>query len=380
MDPLLTFHRRETLQPDPAEFLDYFPQAFVQYFDDTPRRDPRKALSTPWFLRRQAEAKQREGCGVYFAPNAFVGARRRECLRRIQAIFLDIDAGKEGDGQSIDALERRKTDALLALLGSPRPPHAITETKHGLQPLWRLTPLGVAEGLIPFRKAIEVLLERFDADPVARDPVRPIRLPGFLHLKNPAEPFRCQLLWNDLDREPTDLQSIIDDLSPPRRPSVKPHSPRLPRPFLPAFTDVATVIVAAAREAGIDVTLRRNSDGSRQIIEDGEVTSGFISARGNFCYSSSGKPRKGGPVQLAQYYLGLDRKAAKRWLDERFGSPRSAIPMASHHAPGRMAEPSSERGSPHPAAQSNGSANAPNRLARGPDRAMDAPITSPYCP
>ena len=64
--------------------------------------------------------------------------------------------------------------------------------------------------------------------------------------------------------------------------------------------DVAEVIRAAAAEAGVSVTFRRNADGSRQIVEDGEVTSGFVSARGNFCHSASGKPRRGGPVQLAR--------------------------------------------------------------------------------
>ncbi len=380
MDPILSLHRREIAQPEPEAFLGYFPRAFLQYFDDTPARDPRKALSTPHFRPAQAAARQRDGCGVYFSPNAFVGGRRRECLRRIQAIFLDIDAGKAGDGQPIDALERRKADALLSLLASPHPPHAVTETKHGLQPLWRVAPLEVPEGLALFRVAIEGLLLRFGADPAARDPVRPIRLPGFLHLKDPADPFLCRLLWNDLDREPASLRSLIDDLD---LPPVHPETPRVPRPpspSQPTAPGIAEVIRAAAREAGIDVALRTNRDGSRQIVEDGEVTSGFVSARGNFCYSSSGKARKGGPLQLVQYYLGLDRERARRWLDDRFGPPGRARPRASPRAPSRPAASSTEQRPPHPPAPNGHPANSPERLARDPDRAMDVPGPSPLTP
>lgn len=356
MDPILTLHRQETIQADPEAVLRHFPGAFVQYVDDSPRRDPRKARSTPYFLPSQAEAKQQEGCGVYFSPNAFLGARRLRCLQRIQAVFLDIDAGKEGDGQSVDALERKKADALLSLLGSPRPPHIVTETKHGLQPLWRIVPLDVPGGLALFRQAIDVLLRRFHADPAARDPVRPIRLPGFLHLKNPAGPFRCRLLWNDLDRDAVDLQSLIDDhylppADPPARQALFVSSPPTHHPV----PDVAEVIRLAAREAGIEVTLRMNRDGSRQIIENGVVTSGFISSRGNFCYSASGKARKGGPVQLARFYLGLDAEGARRWLDARFGRTRS-------------------RQRPAPSGEA---ANPPDRLAQGPARAMDVPTVFP---
>lgn len=376
MDPLLTLHRRGIVQPDPETFLGHFPRSFIQYFDDTPSRDPRKALSTPHFHPMQAAVKQREGCGVYFSPNAFVGARRQECLRCIQAIFLDIDAGKEGDGQAGEALEGRKTEALLSLLASPCPPHAITETKHGLQPLWRVAPLDVPAGLRLFREAIDILLRRFGADTAARDPVRPIRLPGFLHLKNPSEPFRCRLLWNDLGRHPVDLQSIIDELYlPPTGPTVPAPVPAS-RPPGTSPADIAEVIRAAAREAGIAVTLRQNRDGSRQIIEDGEVTSGFISSRGNFCYSSSGKARKGGPLQLVQFYLELDREAARRWLVERFRFP-PVIPTVRRPATDTRA---SKRESAHPAARIGPSPNSPDCLARGHLRAMDVPDRFPRAP
>ena len=143
--------------------------------------------------------------------------------------------------------------------------------------------------------------------------------------------------------------------------------------------DIAEVICAAAQEAGITVTLRQNRDGSRQIIENGEVTSGFLSSRGNFCYSSSGKARKGGPPQLVHFYLGLDREATRRWLRDRFGFPRM-LPSSRRPAWDKPATPVINPISPHPAARIGPSPNSPDCLARGPKPAMDVSDHFPQIP
>jgi hypothetical protein len=362
---ILDLHRLSTDQPDPPAFLAHFPGAFLQYFDDSRRRDPRMALSTRHFDRFQASRKQREGCGVAFSPNAFVSARRLECLRRIQAVFLDIDCAKEGDGTLREEIERRKEEALLQLLGSRLPPHAITETKNGLQPIWRVAPTVIERDLGLFRTAVEVLLRQFGGDPSVKDPTHVLRLPGSLHLKNPAEPFRCRLLWDELDRVADTLQALIGEFYSPPEPITPRGSPaRLPCPPPSAAIDIAEVIGRAAAEAGIAVTLRWNRDGSRQIVEDGRVTSGFISARGNFCYSSSGKSRKGGPLQLVQFYLGLDRDGARQWLGEHFGQPHQHRIYKGGAAVRRERESLSTR-------------NPPERLARGDGAGIPASNPSP---
>jgi hypothetical protein len=136
--------------------------------------------------------------------------------------------------------------------------------------------------------------------------------------------------------------------------------------------EIGEVIVAAAREAGIDVTLRQNRDGSRQILENGEVTSGFISARGNFCFSMSGKARKGGPTQLVQYYLGLDRDAAWTWLCERFGQRRDDS-RGSRRSKTQGATPPTSKASRNIPSTSG----HPDSLARKKHAAMDGPMRLP---
>lgn len=332
MTTILSLHRSETEQTEPADFLAHFPSFVLQYLDDSSARDPRKAMAATRFDPAVAARKQLDGCGVYFAPNAFDGRRRLERLLQIRAVYLDLDVAKEGDGLAASAIEARKEQALVDLVLADIRPHAVIETKNGLQPLWLVrTGADIDEALKLFRRAMRALLLRFGGDPGAKDPTRLLRLPGFLHLKNPAEPFRCTLLWNELDAPPHELGSILDTYELPETTTADRPREVIPPPIQSAHAelDLAEVIVRAAAAAGIAVTFHRNADGSRQIVEDGVVTSGFLSARGNFCYSSSGKPRRGGPVQLVRYYLRLASGEARRWLDREFGLDRAVRPGKS---------------------------------------------------
>lgn len=324
MNSVLSLHRTDTTQLPPERFLCYFPSAFVQYFDDSPQKNPRKAVSAEGFDPAQAKRKQTEGCGVYYSPNAFEGGRRLDCLVHIQAVLLDIDCAKEGDGQDRVEVEKRKEEIFLRLISSKLAPHAITDTKNGLQAVWRVHPVGGEKGQRMFREAEDILIRRFGGDKGAKDPTRVLRLPGFSHLKTPTEPYPCVLVWNELEHELYDLQTIIDEFYlPPEEPPSQPSPASTPTgggPLLSPYQNVniEDVVREAGKQAGLAITFRRNADGSRQIVEDGKVTSGFVSSKGNFCYSSSGKERKGGPVQVAEYYLGCDSDRAKAWLRERF--------------------------------------------------------------
>ena len=210
MSDLLSLHRRETPPVDPADFLVAFPSFVLQYLDDSPRRDPGKALTVTRYSPDVAVRKQAEGCGVYFTPNAFDGRRRIERLLKIQAVYLDLDVAKERDSLPIGTINERKARALLDLLAAEPRPHAVIETKNGLQPIWRVETAGVRDAVRLFRETMATLLRRFGGDPGAKDAARVLRLPGSLHLKDPARPFRCGLVWNELDAAPHDLQSVLD--------------------------------------------------------------------------------------------------------------------------------------------------------------------------
>lgn len=119
------------------------------------------------------------GFGIFMTVNSFRGARRKENLERVNAWAVDMDEGS-------------KADMHAKLQRSPLIPSLIIETKRGYQAYW-LAKDGkpehwnavVLERLVPF----------FGADKNARDLCRILRVPGFLHLKNPSDPFRVREVW-----------------------------------------------------------------------------------------------------------------------------------------------------------------------------------------
>lgn len=119
------------------------------------------------------------GNGIYWTVNSFNGARRKENLTRINAWAVDMDEGT-------------KAEMHAKLLRSPLIPSAIVETKRGYQAYWCAQD-GKAEHWNAI--VLERLVPFFGADKNARDLCRLLRVPGFLHLKNPAEPFLCRGVW-----------------------------------------------------------------------------------------------------------------------------------------------------------------------------------------
>lgn len=118
------------------------------------------------------------GFGIFTTVNAFNGARRKENLIRINAWAVDMDTGP-------------KTQQQRTLLSSPLVPSMIVETKRGYQAWW-----GARDGNQEHWNAIvlERLVPFFGADKNARDLCRLLRMPGYLHLKDPADPFRCRIV------------------------------------------------------------------------------------------------------------------------------------------------------------------------------------------
>lgn len=109
-------------------------------------------------------------------------------------------------------MEFRKDAVLQKLLACSLRPHAVNETKNGLQAMWLVKPSQGQEGIDMFRKAEELLIAHFNADPGAKDPTRVLRMPGFLHQKDPHHPFLCQLILNELTRKSFDLGEALATL------------------------------------------------------------------------------------------------------------------------------------------------------------------------
>lgn len=120
-----------------------------------------------------------KGFGIFATVNSFNGARRKENIVKVNAWAIDIDDGS-------------KTEQHDRLLKSPLVPSLIVETKRGFQAYWV-----AKDGKPEHWNAIvlERLVPWFGSDKNARDLCRILRVPGFLHLKDPAEPFRVTERW-----------------------------------------------------------------------------------------------------------------------------------------------------------------------------------------
>ena len=134
-----------------------------------------------------------EGFGIYWTLNEFEGARKKENLTRITHWFCDIDGGNKPE-------QMKKINSLLM------PPSFIVETKNGYHCYWAVESNATIEN---FERIERGIAEKLDADIHAIDVLRLLRVPGFLHQKNPNEPFEVTLLdYAGSDRFYTEAQML----------------------------------------------------------------------------------------------------------------------------------------------------------------------------
>lgn len=125
---------------------------------------------------RDAGDWNRKGWGIFWSVNDFDGARRIENLTRINAWAVDMDEGE-------------KPEQWQRIKKSPLTPSHVVETKRGFQVYWRAKD--------PKAKhwnslVLDRLVPWFGADKNARDLARILRVPGYLHQKDPTSPFKVR--------------------------------------------------------------------------------------------------------------------------------------------------------------------------------------------
>lgn len=296
---------KNKIKKDVEKFLANFPNCIIQYFTDDKRKTKNRiARTSAQFNLGEASQMQKKGCGVFFSVNGFKkGKRVKENLTNINAVYVDIDIAKEKENLGEDELFSRKEISANYITKSPLKPHFTTETKNGHQLIWLVKDIETESEFIFVTKG---LTEYFKADNGGLSVNKVLRLPGFNHLKNPKDPFRCVLLKDNSKTIPKYSKSEIiknfnlDNLKKMTNKTTNTPSREIREALqLP----LKEVIERCANIIGMNIEFKNNSSGSQQIIENGEETSGFISSEGEFISSSSGKPRKGNVITVAEYYL-----------------------------------------------------------------------------
>lgn len=301
------------------EFLTYFPQTVFQFFGDKDKQLPAKTAVK--YDESKFKSLNDKGYGVYFTPQSFPsGKRKSKEPHMLNALYIDLDVTKEGQNLEVDEIIALKTEALNKLQSYKSTPHFVVETKNGLQAFWLIESTeGTKENDDKYISAIEFLIQEFNADPGAKDVARVLRLPGFLHQKDPANPFECKLIYSNIGLSKYNLNDF-EHITPPTNVEISTVKGEETKedPYNGFFGKLPLhkVLHLAAHEADIEIEYKL-SDGKRQVIENGEQTSAFINKKDTYCHSMSENGRSGGAVDIVKYYLGIDDRAAVLWIFEK---------------------------------------------------------------
>jgi P4 family phage/plasmid primase-like protien len=331
-------------------FLQHFPNSFIQTFDDVAvdgkKRGDKSLAQIFQFNEGRINKLQEKGAGAYFAINPTINNQRNiQSLKHISALGLDLDVAKERHNKNKQEILNLKSAVSDKLHELKTPPHFILTTKNGLQPIWlfeSFTDYKDTKEANEFYKLVVKDLEGEIGHTSEGDSViRVLRLPKTKHLKTFDKPFNIEVLeiidpkekyiFSDFLTQAQKQMVLPDPSEINEKKSAQPSSKAVKKSSKKSngmnksslhkfFKGVAIrdVILKLSAESGQTIELVKNNDGSEQILENGEITSGFISSLGGFVYSSSGKSRKGNYIKIIEYYMNCSRDEALKWYSDKF--------------------------------------------------------------
>ncbi len=182
-----------------------------QTFDDQKERKDKSlarwmhgTLSEHW---RSLVSLNGRGAGVFIMVNDGDGkGRREENVRALRALFGDDDSGT-------------LTPQALELT-----PTMLVQSKRGLQPYWRLQD---GEPLHAFTAAQDAVARALNTDPAVKDLPRVMRLPGFLHLKDPEQPFLVRVVQTG-GRRDFSIEEVLEGVGTALQPPASPLGKVIP--------------------------------------------------------------------------------------------------------------------------------------------------------
>lgn len=228
------------------------------------------------------------GFGIFQTVNDFGDdPRRKECLKSILAWAVDIDEGSK----------ERQRDRIQK---SPLVPSIINETKAGYHVWFFARPGATPEGWVEIVK--NRMVNFFGADPNAADVCRILRAPGYVHWKDPEDPF---LICTVFKRSVTYSEDqMLTAFEPPRASkevqrllhTVSRKEYKTTDTFWEAVynLDCAEGLVALSGSplcGGEVFSFRRTGRGTTNVLVDGKTTSVWIDENRRI-----GSSNKGGPT------------------------------------------------------------------------------------
>lgn len=239
--------------------------------------------SATWRAAIQWNKKQ---YGIFWTVNEFNGPdRKKENLYRIKSWTADIDTGTKAEQ--------------MALIRKYPKPTLVVETKRGFQVYY-----DAIDGKPENYELIETkfVVPSLNADPKARDLSRILRVPHFMHWKDPADPFFVKVVHYEEDVAYTEaeMMRLFSDFTDERKELARTKSVMRKefRHDSGLFERIWNLDCEAALERlsgsshvrGEAYSFRVNSNGNKNIFVDGKGTSCFIDRNGRIGSLDGGGP------------------------------------------------------------------------------------------
>ncbi len=204
-----------------SRFLAAHPGSWIQYYDDTPLKNPLKALSDRTFDPGLARRKQRERCAVAFSLQPFGESRTTDQLLCFRTLGVDVDlvAPPARLAMPPAAIDARKELYLRRILAPfALKPHWVIETRHGFHLLFRIQPVREPKDVVVALDVNRRLVRRLHGDRNAALLTQLLRVPGTLQFKVPSSPFLCRLLLDNASVIPphplSAIRAAVGNVSP----------------------------------------------------------------------------------------------------------------------------------------------------------------------
>jgi RepB DNA-primase from phage plasmid len=275
--------------------------------------DPAKGNGAIQIRPAEARGWNDKQFGIFWTLNSFNGPRRIPNLTRVNAWAVDMDAGT-------------KAEQVAKLKRSPLVPSLVVETKRGYQAYW-----AAKDGRAEHWNAIVLdrLVPYFGADSNARDLARILRVPGYRHWKDPADPFQVQQVWEHTVAYSEQQVALAypDHGAPGRDAKARAEAERADKKQDLSGPTIWDRIFAIDCEEGLrrlsghsavrgeKYTFKLNRTGTRNVIVDGKGSSAWVDANGRI-----GSLSRGGPTLY-------------QWLRWYGNSPRDCVDVLKHIYP-----------------------------------------------
>lgn len=246
--------------------------------DNDPEDRQYRVVETP----EEATGLNEQGFGIFWTVNDFKGSRKIENLERINAWYVDLDDSKPPLQELLDS---------FALL-----PTAVVETKRGYHVYFQADNATFRN----YKTLQRRLYRQFGDGDSVYDVTRLLRVPGYLHQKDQANPFLVKLV-HQLPVSYTEeqmlyyLKPIAEELEQDKP---APYKAKIRTDTSSIFDQIHNMdqrplleLLSGRPEVGGEsYTFRRSGDGKFNILVNKQSTACWLDSRGRIGSHAGGGP------------------------------------------------------------------------------------------